>query len=146
MIPVAFLRIYTGYYFFVRAQSRFNEDFLVQPILSRSIDEWLPKSNSPEWYKHLLESVVVPNWKIFAYLITYSEFFIGLSFMFGFVVRPAALLGLFLTINFFYNSNPVVGDLHRLFLALFVMMWWSGAGRCLGLDYFFYKRQRGIWW
>lgn len=146
MLPMAFLRIYTGYFFLERALSRFEGDFLVQPILSRAIDEWLPVSSAPEWYKSILETVVVPNWKVFAYLVTYCEFLIGVSFMIGFLVRPTALIGLFLTLNFFYNTGPYIGDLHRLFLAIFAVMWWLGAGRCLGLDYFFYKRQRGIWW
>ncbi|MBK7843821.1 MAG: DoxX family membrane protein [Bdellovibrionales bacterium] len=146
MLPVAFLRVYTGYYFFNRAMEHFDGDFLVQPILSRSIDEWLPVSQAPEWYKDVLESIVVPNWKIFAYLVTYCEFAIGICFIIGFFVRPTALLGIFLTANLFYQTGPFVSDLHRLFLAIFMMMWWVGAGRCMGMDYFFYKRQRGIWW
>jgi thiosulfate dehydrogenase (quinone) large subunit len=31
-------------------------------------------------------------------------------------------------------------------LVLFLILAWLGAGRCLGLDYFFYKRDRGMWW
>lgn len=146
MLPIAFLRLYMGYFFLERALERFDGDFLVQPILSRSIDEWLPISTAPEWYKDVLETVVVPNWKIFAYLITCTEFIIGVSFLIGFLVRPVALMGVFLTINFFYNTGPSVADLHRMFLAVFIIMWWVGAGRCMGFDYFFYKRQRGIWW
>lgn len=146
MLPVAFLRIYVGYYFLQKSLTRFDSDFLVQPILSRSIDEWLPISTAPDWYKNILETIVVPNWKIFAYLITYCEFIIGVAFILGFLVRPIAILGLILTLNFFYNTSPVVGDLHRFYMVLFFTMWWLGAGRCLGFDYFFYKRQRGIWW
>jgi uncharacterized membrane protein YphA (DoxX/SURF4 family) len=110
------------------AGAAFLGDFLVQPILSRSIDEWLPVSQAPEWYKDVLESIVVPNWKIFAYLVTYCEFAIGICFIIGFFVRPTALLGIFLTANLFYQTGPFVGDLHRLFLAIFMMMWWVGAG------------------
>lgn len=146
MLPIAFLRVYMGYFFLERALERFDGDFLVQPMLSRSIDEWLPISTAPEWYKDILERVVVPNWKVFAYLVTYTEFLIGISFLIGFLVRPVALLGVLLTINFFYNTGPSVADLHRMFLAVFIIMWWVGAGRCMGFDYFFYKRQRGIWW
>ncbi|MCC7403116.1 MAG: DoxX family membrane protein [Bdellovibrionales bacterium] len=146
MLPIAFLRIYMGYFFLQRALERLNSEFLVQPILSRSIDEWLPISTAPEWYKDLLETIVVPNWKVFAYLITYSEFVIGISFLLGFLVRPVAILGVFLTINFFYNTGAAVADLHRVFLTIFIVMWWVGAGRCMGFDFFFYKRRRGIWW
>jgi len=146
MFPIAILRVYMGYFFLERALDQFNGDFLVQPILSRSIDEWLPISTAPEWYKDILESVVVPNWKVFAYLVTYTEFLIGVSFLIGFLVRPFALLGVFLTMNFFYKTGSLVTDLHHVILAVFIVMWWVGAGRCMGFDYFFYKRQRGIWW
>jgi thiosulfate dehydrogenase [quinone] large subunit len=37
-------------------------------------------------------------------------------------------------------------ELHKLHFVLFLVLAWLGAGRCLGLDYFFYKRDRGIWW
>ena len=37
-------------------------------------------------------------------------------------------------------------DFYKTILAVHVMMAWVGAGRCLGFDYYFFKRRRGIWW
>ena len=89
---------------------------------------------------------MVPNWQIFAYTITYCEFLIGFGFLIGFLVRPLSLLGFLISLNFVYLSSPDVSLLYKTYLAMFATMAWLGAGRCLGFDYFFFKRQRGIWW
>lgn len=146
LLPLAFLRVYLGYYFLDRALERTQGDFLLQPRLAAMLTEWLPQSNSAYWYQELIEQVVIPNWKAFAYFITYIEFLIGVSFLIGFLVRPVSLLGIFLCLNFIYGIGQPTVELHQLHLALFIVMLWLGAGRCLGLDYFFYKRQRGLWW
>jgi thiosulfate dehydrogenase [quinone] large subunit len=71
---------------------------------------------------------------------------IGISFLIGFLVRPTALLGALLMLNFIFAGGDAATSLQQTFLALFIVLFWVGAGRCLGFDYFFYKRQRGLWW
>jgi thiosulfate dehydrogenase (quinone) large subunit len=61
-------------------------------------------------------------------------------------VRPAAILGAILALNFIYFGGPDNTALQQTHLVLFIVLGWLGAGRCLGLDYYFYKRQRGLWW
>lgn len=146
LYPIALLRIYMGYYFLDLALSRMNGEFLKQPRLAAAIMESLPQGNLPIWYANLLQHVVVPNWQFFAYFITYCEFIISISYLIGFLVRPASLLGAFLMINFIYAHADPGMYVEQTFLVLFIAMFWVGAGRCLGFDYFFYKRQRGLWW
>lgn len=146
LFPLAMLRIYMGFFFLGTAYRKYDGDFLFQPRLAAQINEWMPLSSAPDWYKSVIESVIVPNWRIFAYTITYCEFLIGVSFVIGFLVRPMALLGFLVCLNFVYMSSPESTALYKTFLAMFVTMAWLGAGRCLGFDYFFFKRQRGIWW
>ncbi len=146
LLPLSFLRLYLGYYFISRAVERFDGDFLLQPRLASAINTWLPQSNAPDWYRSLVQTVVLPQWQIFSYTITYAELLIGISFLIGFAVRPMAILGMFLMINFIYISSPDVADLYKVLLVTFLAMAWLGAGRCFGLDYFFFKRHRGIWW
>ena len=146
LFPLAVLRIYLGWSFFSTALARLHSDYLTQPILSDAIKEWAPNSSAPEFYKEFLDKVVVPNWQVFAYCVVYFGFLIGASFILGFFVRPVALIAALVTINFVYNSGPEMVELHRLHLVLFLILAWLGAGRCLGLDYFFYKRDRGMWW
>lgn len=146
LYPIAFLRIYLGYYFFDYALARTQGDFLSQPRLAAIVMDSLPQSNLPVWYAQFLQYVVVPNWQYFAYLITYCEFIIGISFLLGLLVRPTSLLAVVLLVNFIYAGAYTNSSLNQVFLVLFIIMAWVGAGRCLGMDYFFYKRQRGIWW
>jgi thiosulfate dehydrogenase [quinone] large subunit len=144
--PIALLRIYIGWSFLTTAWIRYQGDYLSQPRIAAAITEWAPVSNAPDWYKTFLDQVVVPNWQVFAYCVVYFGFLVGISFILGFFVRPVALLAAIVSLNFVYNSGPHAVDLHKLHLVLFLILAWVGAGRCLGLDYFFYKRDRGIWW
>jgi thiosulfate dehydrogenase [quinone] large subunit len=144
--PIALMRIYLGYYFFDLALIRTQGEFLTQPRLAAIIMDSLPSVPLPDWYTQFLKLVVVPNWQYFAYFITYCEFIIGISFLLGLFVRPVAILGIFLMLNFIYAGSDAASSLQQVFLVLFIVMFWVGAGRCLGFDYYFYKRQRGLWW
>lgn len=146
LFPLALLRVYLGYIFIQNASLRIEGDYLLQPRLAAAITEFLPQFSVPVWYARWLEFVVVPHWLIFSYSITYIEFIIGLSFIFGFLVRPMALVGVFLSLNFIVTNSPALTSLYQLYAILFFTMAWLGAGRCLGFDYFFFKRNRGIWW
>jgi thiosulfate dehydrogenase [quinone] large subunit len=146
LYPIAFLRIFMGYYFLNMAMARLGGEFLRQPRLAAVIMDNLPESHLPTWYANFLQYVVVPNWQFFSYFITYCEFVIGISFLIGFLVRPTAILGSLLMLNFIFAGGDIATSLQQTFLALFIVLFWVGAGRCLGFDYFFYKRQRGLWW
>jgi thiosulfate dehydrogenase [quinone] large subunit len=146
LYPIALLRIYLGYYFLDSALERVNGVFLKQPRLAAIIVESLPQSDLPTWYANLLQHVVVPNWQFFAYFVTYCEFVLGICFLVGFLVRPTALLGILLMLNYIYAGREIATAVQQMFLALFIVMFWVGAGRCFGFDYYFYKRQRGLWW
>ncbi|RME15733.1 MAG: hypothetical protein D6797_06030 [Bdellovibrio sp.] len=126
---------------------RFQGDFLTQPRLAALINEWLPHSQAPLWYSEFLENFVVPdpNWRFVAYLITYSEWLLGLSLLLGFLVRPIGLWGAFLSYAMI-NAAGQMSSVSSLEPVLLITLVWLGAGRCLGFDYFFFKRQRGLWW
>ncbi len=146
LYPIAVMRIYLGYYFLDMALTRVNGEFLRQPRLASVIMESLPQTHLPDWYASFLQHIVVPNWQIFAYGITYCEFVVGVSFLLGFLVRPVSILGIFLMINFIYAGRDIGTTIQQTYLALFIVMFWIGAGRCFGMDYYFYKRHRGLWW
>ena len=148
LFPISFLRIYLGYIFFESALRKFREDYFDYPHLAASISEWLPVSSAPNWYQEFLIVFVIPdpNWKVFAYLITYCELLIGVSLLMGFLVRPLSILGILLSVHSIYAHGQPAVEVHQTFLVLFIVTLWMGAGRSLGLDYFFYKRQRGWLW
>ena len=144
--PFAILRIILGYKCFEAGLSKVQGDYLLQPRLAAEISEWLPHSLAPVWYKNLLSDYAVEHWQALAYSITYCEFLIAVSFVLGFFIRPVSILALFLSINYIFNSSPQVAELYKVYSILFFVMMWMGAGRCMGFDYFFFKRQRGLWW
>jgi len=146
LLPISFLRIFLGYYYLEQALQKFRGDFLLRPRIADQIAEWLPASHAPNWYKMFVSAQVFPNWQTVAFVILGLEFVIAISYILGYVVRPVALLGVFLCINMLFISGPATEDLYKTFLAIHLIMAWVGAGRCLGFDYYFFKRRRGIWW
>jgi thiosulfate dehydrogenase (quinone) large subunit len=146
LYPVAVLRIFLGYIYFANALERLNGSFLEQPRLAATIMNNISNKNLGTWYQQILEGLVVPNWQFFAYTVVYLEFVIGVSFLLGFLVRPIAILGILLAWNAIFIGSPALVPMQQCFLAMFIVLMWIGAGRCLGFDYFFYKRHRGLWW
>jgi len=79
------------------------------------------------WYASFLQSVVLPNAALFAYLVTFGEVLIGLGLIFGVLTAIAAFFGVFMNLNFLLagavSINPVIGA-----LAMFLVLAWRIAG------------------
>lgn len=146
LIPIAFLRIFVGSIYFQSALIKFQSDFLVKPKLASEVAEVLPTLLLPVWYKELVEAWLVTRWQSFGFVWMALEFAIGISFVLGYVVRPIAILAAFLSFQFLIIHLAPGEAWHRLLFVLHLAFAWVGAGRCLGIDYYFYKRQRGWWW
>lgn len=147
LLPIAFLRVFLGYYYFNQALLNINGDYLTHAYLAEDIRSFLPRSNAPEWYKTFLETVTVPNWQFFAIAITVVQLAVGLSYILGYMVRPFSFLAIGLGVGLLLAVGPDQSELLTTFmLVLHFTLGWLGAGRCLGLDYYFYKRRRGVWW
>lgn len=146
LFPVALLRVYMGYYFLSLGVERLEGQFLIQPRLAAQIMNYLPEKNLPLWYSDAVQAVIVPNWQFFAYGLVYAQIAMGICLIVGFLVRPATLVGILLSFNAILLGSPSATVLNQCFLAVFIVLFWLGAGRFMGFDYFFYKRQRGIWW
>jgi thiosulfate dehydrogenase [quinone] large subunit len=146
LLPVAFLRIYMGYYYLHLAIEHYKGEFLIRPILAAQIAENIPGSAAPALYKEMMTKFVPHHWEKVALLMVGIEFAIGLSYVIGYVVRPTALLGVLFAINMVYLSGVNLEEMNKTILVLHLVFAWIGAGRCLGVDYYFYKRHRGFWW
>ena len=147
LFPIAFLRLFLGYYYLKESTEKMHGDFLDHPHLADFANDWLSRGLIPIWYQNLLQSVVIPYWQFFAYAVVLLQIAIGISFLLGFLVRPFALIASLASLNFILVVDPTQMILHHEFLfAVTFVMAWLGAGRCLGFDYFFFKRNRGIWW
>jgi thiosulfate dehydrogenase (quinone) large subunit len=151
ILPVAFLRIFLGYYYFTQGMLRARSEFISQAYLAEEIRAYLPHTLAPDWFKSALEMIVIPNWQIFAVAITVLFFTIGVSYLIGYMVRPFSIVAALLGIAMIYalGNGPGVSALDvqsALLVVVHLVLGWLGAGRCLGVDYYFYKRRRGIWW
>jgi thiosulfate dehydrogenase [quinone] large subunit len=84
------------------------------------------------WYASFLQSFVLPNAAVFAYLVTFGEVLIGLALVFGALTGVAAFFGVFMNLNFLLagavSINPVIGT-----LAMFLVLAWR-IGGYYGID------------
>lgn len=84
------------------------------------------------WYASFLQSFVLPNAAVFAYLVTFGEVLIGLALIFGALTGVAAFFGVFMNLNFLLagavSINPVIGT-----LAMFLVLAWR-IGGYYGID------------
>ncbi len=106
----------------------------------RGLREWLElevEFAAFEPYGQLIESLVLPNFTFFAWLVFLLELVVGLSLLLGFRVRIGALIGLALSLNLGIGLLEVPGEWPWSYAML--AMWHglffvSDAGRVYGLD------------
>jgi thiosulfate dehydrogenase (quinone) large subunit len=146
LIPISFLRIFLGYVYFGQALKHFNTDFLWKPRLASTLTEIVNTVSISSWSKWQIENWMIPYWQGFAFSLTGIEFAIAISYLLGYVVRPIALIAVLLSFAQLSFAMPGEEIPLRLLVAIHLTLAWVGAGRCLGIDYYFYKRRRGIWW
>ena len=72
-------------------------------LLSDRFVRWAPAASpGVRWY---LETIALPAAPILARAIPISEFCVGLAFVAGLWIRPAAALALFLVLNFHFGTS-----------------------------------------
>ena len=71
-------------------------------LLNRFVT-WAPAASPPvRWY---LQHIAIPAAPVLARAIPLSEFSVGVAFLLGIGVRPAAALALFLVLNFHFGTS-----------------------------------------
>lgn len=129
-----------------QAMHKYRGDFLTRPHIADQMAEWLPGSHAPNWLKFFASTQMIPNWQTVAFILLGLEFAIAVSYLIGYVVRPTALLGVLLCMAMLFISGNTMEDFYKTVLVVHLVLAWVGAGRCLGFDYYFFKRRRGLWW
>jgi len=147
VVPIAFLRIFFGYYYLNAAAGHHKDGFLQKANLLTDVQGYLPTSQAPEWFKSFLQVCVLPHPQAFVTTLVVIQVLIGVSYLIGYLVRPLSVLAVVFCIFLLWSLGHAATDIpFRFLIAIHLMLGWIGAGRCLGFDYFFYKRRRGIWW
>jgi len=136
-----------GYFFFVYGWQKLNLRFLSGEQLAMQLAR---AANDPlAFHRDFILQTVTPHSQFFAYLIAYGEIAIGLSLIFGLLVRLSSAFGMFHNLNIMFalaipNGGAQVG-LNRIFIVLQLMFILAAAGRAFGLDGILAKRFGRSW-
>lgn len=148
MWPLLLLRWYVSYKFFAAAAEKQLMNYLKEPRLSAAIDEHLFAAGVqvPSWVSSFYLNWVQDSWQLWSGVFINLEWTLGLLFLIGFLNRPAALIGAgYLYLTSYIGPAAEWTACGQLIVILFVLALF-GSGRVGGVDYFFYKRQRGLLW
>jgi thiosulfate dehydrogenase [quinone] large subunit len=91
-----------------------------------------PNPNVQGWYATFLQDVVIPNARLFSYLVAFGETLVGVALILGILTGIAAFFGVVMNANYLLagtvSTNPIL-----IILGALVMLAWRNAG-WIGLD------------
>jgi uncharacterized membrane protein YphA (DoxX/SURF4 family) len=94
------------------------------------------------WYRPFLSNLVLPHLGLFTNLVLIGELYVGIAMLLGFTTRLAAMVSIFMLLNYWFAKSSVTGipglDTADLVLSVIVLV--TAAGRVAGLDQFLYRR------
>ena len=91
------------------------------------------------WYAYFLENIVLPNTKMFSYMIAFGETLVGVALILGFWVGITAFFSVFMNTNFLFAGSLGVNP-QMLILGILLMVAYRTAGY-YGLDRFLLKNK-----
>ena len=84
------------------------------------------------WYGTFLQNVVLPNARVWSFMITWGEALVGIALILGLFTGIAAFFGSFMNVNYLLagtvSSNPIL-----FVIATWLVLAWKTAG-WIGLD------------
>lgn len=129
-----------------------RENRLPIPTVSEGWQQAMPKrlldfaeKNPLPWYRSFLYHVAIPNGRLFASLVAWGEFLLGISLTIGLWSRWASFAGFFLAGNFFladFWMGLCQRNLGLLLLILFLILGCGHAGRRWGLDGWLFRSKK----
>ena len=128
------VRLFTGYFFLKYGLVKFTGGFSGTG-LHESLSKWAA-GPAYHFYVPFLEKVAIPYASLFAHLVTFGEIAVGILLLLGCASRLAALIGLFLCLNFLFATGAPVLSTEQpvMFALLLVTIYATAAGRALGID------------
>lgn len=132
--PIVMLRVYTGLFFAWNGVGKLRRDNFadgMQGFLEAQADR------SFDFYVSFVQNVVIPNKAVFASLVSWGEFAIGLAMIAGLATRYAAAAGAIMVLNFWFAKGAGFfdGTNHdAVWLMIFIVLGTVPAGRISGLD------------
>lgn len=134
------IRVYLGYSWIKAGWGKLNSDTWTGDKAGTSIQGFvkgaLAKAEGGKdvtgWYASFLENTVLPNAKVFSYMVAYGEVLVGLGLIVGLLTGIAAFFGGLMNVSFLFagtvSTNPLL-----FVLATWLVLAWKVAG-WYGLD------------
>ncbi len=152
---LAVLRIVVGLYFVKSLVTKMSfvmlGGLIPIPAVSGRWIEVMPKivtrqasENPIGFYKHFLETTVLPNSNLFAQLTAWGETVVGIGLTLGLLTGLASLIGVVLVINYGLATQwmtPSQQGFHLVLLFLMLAFVFARAGRTWGLDAWLARRK-----
>ena len=132
--PIVMLRVYTGVFFIYYGFRKItNENFA--DGLAGFVNGQL--ENSFGFFRGFLESVVLPNKGLFAFLVGWGEFLVGIALVIGLATRYAAIAGAVMVASFWFAKGQGILDAQNhdvIWFFIFVVLAGLHAGRVVSVD------------
>lgn len=150
MWPISGARIIIGVLWLLSLRWKLPFDFA--PATGRGLMDWLlleVEHPTFAFYAEFVETIVIPNFLIFAWLIFLGELFVGLSLLTGTLTRLGAFFGLLMSLNLAIGLLEVPGEWPWSYAML--AMWHgvfliSAPGRIWGVDAWLRNDVFPKWW
>ena len=104
-VALRVLALALGVFFFFMALDK--RAWIGQPdLLATQLSGWLTNAPAPSrWY---LETVAIPGARVFAPLVLAGECAVAVALLLGVYVRPAAVAGFFMVVNFHFAMGVML--------------------------------------
>ena len=103
MIALRVLSLIMGGFLFLMAMDKLEWFTDGGAFLAARLYEWVEVARpTPRWY---LEHIAIPYARVLAWLVPVGEFMTGTALLLGFQVRVAAIVAMFMVLNFHFASD-----------------------------------------
>lgn len=132
--PIALLRVYTGVFFLIYGWGKIrNPEF--ENGLAGFVTGNLDKAFG--FFRPFLESVVLPNKGLFAVMVGWGEFLIGITLIVGLATRWASVAGALMVAAFWFTKGQgffSAMNHDSIWFMIFIVLATVHAGRAYSLD------------
>lgn len=131
--PILLLRVYTGVFFAYNGIGKISRGNFADGMVGFLNGQ----ENTYAFFKPFIDSVVLPNKGLFAFLVSWGELAIGIALILGLATRYAAIAGAVMVASFWFAKGLpfLAGQNHdSLWMMVFIVLATLHAGRVTGLD------------
>ncbi len=136
-----FIRLYVGYTWITAGWKKVTSDAwtgegaggAIQGFVKGALAKAEEGHDVSAWYAWFLEYTVLPNAKVFGFMVAYGEVLVGLGLILGLLTGIAAFFGGLMNVSFLFAGTISTNPLLFIFATWLVMAWkvagWYGLDR-----------------